>query len=219
MGTNLFHCAPKNLIIFVLFISALSTTPLALSQDDLYISRDESLGLLYNIGIDQHDGITGNCWTNPDSTINRVTAKLEQAGIHTYDERLAITNGITANLLINTNGFRTNNGLCVGTANLSVISTASTTFGGAATDGTEWNVSHISLIFERETLFSGPKNLNEQILSQIDSFTDELIGMIYKGRRQHTVSRLIEEMPNLRSEPISQREFNKMIQNSIKPET
>jgi hypothetical protein len=185
------------------------------AQDVEYINYEDAIGLIHNVHVYIVDNVSGGCWTNLNAVENRVTAKLEQAGVRTYNERLAFLNGVSVQLYIEPTGYRTNSGLCVGSLAYSIGANASQTIGDVESTGTTWSVSRMSTIYQNGVTFSGPNNFNSDILEAVDSYTDELIGKIHKGRRAEAVRNLLSTFPVLISEPMTHAEFERIVQRVV----
>ena len=180
------------------------------------IDLQASLGTLHSAYIVTDDQISDGCWLTPSSAHNRVTAKLEQAGITTYDEPLVLYNGFWVLINISGLGYRTENGLCVANLSFSVKTLESRTMGSEEHTGTTWTIGSIpSTLFERQVLLTGGEDLTRRITEAVDSNTDELLTRVYAGRRHSDVADMIEAFEGLTREAMTQREFNQMVENVL----
>ncbi|WP_141440130.1 hypothetical protein [Vreelandella titanicae] len=206
--------AIKALAVFAL--SGVSCFTLAQEQPVRYIGVDDSLGLLHNVHVNVFDDVDGGCWTNVDAVENRVISKLEQAGVRTYDEHLAFYNGFSALLSVSALGYRDGSSTCIGYLTYDIKKLADTEFNRANDE--PFSVKVVGVIYEKGQLLSGGGNLNDRLLSQVDSWTDELIAKIYKGRRQGDVAHLIEAMQDLTEEPLTEVRFQELLEEAMSSE-
>lgn len=196
----------RNTLFSLLIALFCASTNADTSTPTRYISSDVAIGILHNAHVVILDGVTDGCWTNIEAVRNRAKAKLEQAGIRTYDERLAFQNGFTARLVISGDGFRAGS-VCVGTIRYSVRATVDNRFGDSESTGTVWSVEQDAVMFSKGGIATDGDNLNSVFLSNIDSYTDELISTIYSARRDEDVKNLIDALPNLMDEPMTEERF------------
>tara|TARA_R100001230_G_C5672407_1_gene177488 strand:+ start:723 stop:1355 length:633 start_codon:yes stop_codon:yes gene_type:complete len=187
----------------------------AQEQSGRYIGIEDSIGLVHNVHIIVSDQVDGGCWTNVDAIENRLVSKLEQAGIRTYDERLAFYDGFSAMLSVSVVGYRSSTANCVGYLEYDVSKLANSEFNRAS--GVPVYIESIGVLFGKGQLLSGGV-LNDRLLSQVDSWTDELIASIYTKRRDLDVAHLMEAMPNLTEEPLTEAELEEFVRNAVSSE-
>ncbi len=190
-----------------------ASSPLVFGQEPtrFLLGEEQSLGIVKNVGIEVVDQVTDGCWTNVGSVENRLSAKLEQAGISTYDEPLGMNNGFNVNLVVNVVGYESSRELCAGYFQYFLEVSSAREFNDPDSESS-WRILYDSRPFERGVLFTGPRNLNEQILSSADSYTDELITLVYQGRRIDRVEELSSVVGPGQSVAITREELNALFE-------
>jgi hypothetical protein len=159
-----------------------------------------------NFNVEVRDKVIDGCWTNPEAIKNRVLSRLEQSGIKAYDEPFFIYNFFNVKFLVNVIGYQIDSSSCVASIDYSVLSKARTDYGNKETIGHIWSIESQSILSQSNILLSGKKPLNDQILSEVDSLTNELVDLVYANRRKPGVDKLIESMPHLK-ETVTEKRF------------
>ncbi|MFC4353034.1 hypothetical protein ACFOW6_15905 [Fodinicurvata halophila] len=173
-----------------------------------YISLEESLGLIQNVHLEVVDDVEGGCWTNVETVRQKARLAFEQSDIRVYQEPLASTSLFTPKFLINTVGWRTERGTCVGTMNVRSISRVYTELGKQE----EFNVGVNSISFEYQATMTSIDNLNTTILDSTEQATSKFIADIISNSRNKNVSQLLNSFEGIEdAEPLTMKEYKKLI--------
>lgn len=171
-------------------MTTVASAPLpASAQAPDFFSESDSLGLIKNLYLSSVDGVSGNCWTNIEAVEQSARLKLEQSGVNVYLEPLSEDGIFTRGLKIVANGYRTDNGLCVGSIGFVVTGTAFREIKGVVVAGP-------MISFESSYNASGP-SLNSTFKDAEDAAVSELASNILSGRRKEAVKRAIETNKNI----------------------
>tara|TARA_R110002049_G_scaffold79344_3_gene202125 strand:- start:1717 stop:2316 length:600 start_codon:yes stop_codon:yes gene_type:complete len=88
-------------------------------EKPIYLSKDQSLGLINAINMQVVNTTTDQCLTNIERVKQELRLKLEQSDVKVYDEPLG-GNASAVDLVISANGWKPNNYGCVGNFSLNV---------------------------------------------------------------------------------------------------
>lgn len=206
----------RSSLVFVIFSMVSGFSVAYGNTPTTHLGKEESLGMIHHAYIAVVDQISDGCWPSPSNARNRVSSKLEQAGVSTYDEHLAMYSGFSVAIFIEGMGYRQESGGCVGHINYSVEAVYNKEFGSEEYTGRFWKLEAPALLYRNSVIYSGGQDLNDRITSSVDSFTDDLITRIYSGRRDSGVSELIDNFESLTKEAMTRREFNEFVEKAMK---
>lgn len=167
-------------------LAALIFPSCVLAQDPPeFLFSDKALGLVHNAYIEVRDDVTGGCWTNSEAIKQKARLTLEQSGISVYEEPLATSFPVSADIYISAYGQRSASSVCYGSIEVTVADTASRYLGEVALVG---DVSYF-----KSAYVAFGANLNNPFSEAAESSINELAADILSGRRDETVMTLIEE--------------------------
>lgn len=195
----------------LIFLSTSSAE--AQSEDSpTYMSWGAVNALSQNLQLNLIDDVSDNCWTNASLVRSSAFLALEQNNIFVPGYEVAFKTHVTPQADISAFGFRTNTGLCVVSAELSVWFETSDVLGGV--DGKErFSFPIIVQIFEQSAVFVHPSNVNDQLKDFYEAEFSEFIARRISMRRSNEVSRYLETYPPTEERPMSEEQFQQYLEN------
>lgn len=174
------------------------------------ISGEDVVGVVRAVELIVEDQIEDKCWTNSTAVSARIRAELEKFGIAVYLEELALNTVFSPIVRVSGLGYRTGNGVCTGHVSLELYYFGSTRLGSLSYTGEVFDFRSPIAIWEANSIFTNSERLDQQVLDQVQEWTDSLIADISKARRTEGVRAVLSVWPE--HNPLTQVEFDKMMQ-------
>lgn len=193
------------------YLTLMFLTPsLAQSDNETFLTREQSLGLISHLYIYIDDQVEGGCWTNSSAIEASLRLKFEREDIPVLREPPAFFSPTTMQVIISAIGLRSRSGLCATHASFEVGRPISYYWGGADGRKKYWFSGYISA-FQRTAIFVSGDTNNEQISELMNEATDNPLADILSMRRSDATQTFFQNYPDMRDTPMTKEEFEKLI--------
>lgn len=194
--------------VFTLFF--LAPTLVKSQENYVWLSVQESFGLISHARVIVNDQIDGNCWTNFSSIASKAKLEFERSNVKIYDYEPASRSIFNPDIYLHGLGYRTESGLCVGAAKINVIFNPNTNASIADTD-ISYTFSIVGESYESWLIASSLGNLNQQFENFFEGEVAEIASKIISQRRVSNVKFILDRLPTPRQDPMSQQAWNDII--------
>lgn len=175
----------------------------------VYISGVDLVGLATSVELIIDDQVDGACWTNSTAVAARIRAELEKFGIAVYQEELAFNTAAAPVLRIMGLGYRLPNDVCFASVEMTVEYWSTSDLGSLAYTSTIYSMQSWSRLWASQTIFTSVKNIDQQLIAQVQEWVDTYIADVSKARRipaVHAAYQLWGE-----TDPMTQKKFDAII--------
>lgn len=181
----------------------------ALNDASVTISGSDLAGVASSVELVIDDQVSDSCWTNTSAVAARVRAELEKFGVAVFQEDLAFNTSYSPLISIVGLGYRLPSNVCFASVELTVNYWVSDDLGSLAYTGVVYRQQSWGTIWSAHSIFTNGRNVDDQVLDQVQEWVDTYIADIARARRVPAVQDAYERWKS--TDPMTQVEFDAMI--------
>ncbi|QJT10128.1 hypothetical protein [Oceanidesulfovibrio marinus] len=178
-------------ILFAILICILFSTNIAwCNENNLYLSREQVIGLVKEINLSVYNTVNNNCLTNEKELRDRIRFRLEEAGIKVHEDKFNYfpsPKGLDLGVLL----FGSKEETCIASAiTIARITNLMYPFPShsiKSDNNQEVYIMIDGLVWEMEGVFSSQGNLDDAALRYINNVMDNFLADYYSAQKDERV--------------------------------